>query len=125
MLLKISHDQLEKQYIIKPISIREIIYQIKQKIISNFEEKEIFNMLMNLLLQSLNIEKAAFVYVDLEKNNFKIISFTHDDFDFNIGRKCPHLSRPIENVPKLISQLKLNTQNQKIKCLHKKNRNVL
>jgi len=125
MLLKISHDQLEKQYIIKPISIREIIYQIKQKIISNFEEKEIFNMLMNLLLQSFNIEKAAFVYIDLEKNNFKIISFTHDDFDFNIERKCPHLSRPIENVPKLISQLKLNTQNQKIKCLHKKNRNVL
>jgi hypothetical protein len=84
MLLKISHDQLEKQYIIKPINIREVIYQIKQKIISNFEEKEIFDMLMSLLIQSFNIEKAAFVYVDLEKNNFKIISSTHDDFDFNI-----------------------------------------
>jgi hypothetical protein len=69
MLLKISHDQLEKQYIIKPISIREVIYQIKQKIISksNFEENEIFNMLMNLLIQSFNIEKAALVYVDLKK----------------------------------------------------------
>jgi hypothetical protein len=84
MLLKISHDQLEKQYIIKPINIREVIYQIKQKIISNFEEKEIFDMLMSLLVQSFNIEKAAFVYVDLEKNNFKIISSTHDNFNFNI-----------------------------------------
>lgn len=84
MLLKISHDQLEKQHIIKPISIREVIYQIKQKIISSFEEKEIFNTLMNLLVQSFNIEKAALVYVDIEKNNSKIISSTHDDFDFNI-----------------------------------------
>jgi hypothetical protein len=95
MLLKISHDQLEKQYIIKPISIRGVIYQIKQKIISNFEEKEIFNMLMNLLIHSFNIEKAALVYVDLEKNNFKIISSTHDDFDFNI--KDVLVSKAIED----------------------------
>ncbi|MBX0310599.1 MAG: PelD GGDEF domain-containing protein, partial [Sulfurihydrogenibium sp.] len=95
MLLKISHDQLEKQYIIKPISIREVIYQIKQKIISNFEEKEIFNMLMSLLVQSFNIEKAALVYVDLEKNNFKIISSTHDDFDFDI--KDVLVSKAIED----------------------------
>jgi hypothetical protein len=95
MLLKISHDQLEKQYIIKPINIREVIYQIKQKIISNFEEKEIFNMLMNLLIQSFNIEKAALVYVDLEKNNFKKISSTHDDFDFNI--KDVLVSKAIED----------------------------
>jgi hypothetical protein len=95
MLLKISHDQLEKQYIIKPISIREVIYQIKQKIISNFEEKEVFNMLMNLLIQSFNIEKAAFVYIDLKKNNFKIISSTHDDFDFNI--KDVLVSKAIED----------------------------
>ena len=39
---------------------------------------------MSLLVQSFNIEKAALVYIDLEKNNFKIISSTHDDFDFNI-----------------------------------------
>ena len=95
MLLKISHDQLEKQYIIKPISIREVIYQIKQKIISNFEEEEISNMLMNLLIQSFNIERAALVYVDLEKNNFKIISSTHDDFDFNI--KDVLVSKAIED----------------------------
>jgi hypothetical protein len=95
MLLKISHDQLEKQYIIKPISIREVIYQIKQKIISNFEEKEIFNMLMSLLVQSFNIENAALVYVDLEKNNFKIISSIHDDFDFNI--KDVLVSKAIED----------------------------
>ena len=95
MLLKISHDQLEKQYIIKPISIREVIYQIKQKIISNFEENEVFNMLMNLLIQSFNIEKAAFVYIDLKKNNFKIISSTHDDFDFNI--KDVLVSKAIED----------------------------
>jgi len=95
MLLKISHNQLEKQYIIKPISIREVIYQIKQKIISNFEEKEIFSMLMNLLIHSFNIEKAALVYVDLEKNNFKIISSTHDDFDFDI--KDALVSKAIED----------------------------
>jgi hypothetical protein len=95
MLLKISHDQLEKQYIIKPISIRGVIYQIKQKIISNFEEKEIFNMLMSLVVQSFNVEKAALVYVDLEKNNFKIISSTHDDFNFNI--KDVLVSKAIED----------------------------
>jgi hypothetical protein len=95
MLLKISHNQLEKQYIIKPISIREVTYQIKQKIISNFEEKEIFSMLMNLLIHSFNIEKAALVYVDLEKNNFKIISSTHDDFDFDI--KDVLVSKAIED----------------------------
>jgi hypothetical protein len=72
-----------------------VIYQIKQKIISNFEEKEIFNMLMSLLVQSFNIEKAALVYVDLERNNFKIISSTHDDFDFNI--KDVLVSKAIED----------------------------
>ncbi len=95
MLLKISHDQLEKQYIMKPISIREVIYQIKQKIISNFEEKEIFNMLMSLLVQSFDIKKAALVYVDLEKNNSKIISSTHDDFNFKM--KDVLVSKAIED----------------------------
>jgi hypothetical protein len=30
-----------------------------------------------------------------------------------------------ETVPKLISQLKLNIENQKMECLYEKNRNVL
>jgi hypothetical protein len=36
-----------------------------------------------------------------------------------------HSPKTSETVPKLISQLKLNTQNQKMGCLHEKNRNVI
>jgi uncharacterized protein (DUF342 family) len=39
MLLKLSHDQLEKQYIVKPVSIRSIIQEFKNRFISTPDKK--------------------------------------------------------------------------------------
>ena len=95
MLLKISHDQLEKQYILKPISIREVIFQIKQRILAGVKEDEVFDMLMNLLVQSFNIEKAALIYVDFGKIEAKMISSTHSDF--NVEIEDPLVLKAIED----------------------------
>jgi len=63
ILLKLSHDQLEKHYMVKPVSIRLIIGQLKEKL-KNFErgataEKEIFEKLKELMVSGFYVQEAA------------------------------------------------------------------
>ncbi len=66
-MLKISHDQIEKSYVVKPMSIRNSILAIKQKF--DRENPEIFYREFLMLLQkTLSIEKAFLLAIKDEKN---------------------------------------------------------
>ena len=67
--LKISHDQLEKNYVIKPMSIRnsiESIINMEVEINENVEiadkDKEFYIQFMGLLEKSFNVHNAMIVY---------------------------------------------------------------
>jgi len=67
--LKISHDQLEKNYVIKPMSIRNSIEFIINKnheilLDDNFEDKkrEYYRSFLELLEKSFNVNSAAIIY---------------------------------------------------------------
>lgn len=80
MLLKISHDQLERQYIIKPISIRSVILDLREKMLTSKKEKEPLEFLLKLVSTTQNIYDAAIVTYSAEKNNFEIVVSTNEDF---------------------------------------------
>jgi len=66
-MLKISHDQMEKSYVVKPMSIRNSILTIKEKF--DIDNPEIFYQEFLMLLQkTLSIEKAFLLSVEDEKN---------------------------------------------------------
>ena len=64
-LLKISHDELEKNYILKPFSIREVLREIKDLINSSKDGYELF---LTLLKNLFKLEKAG-LYIK-ENNAF-------------------------------------------------------
>ncbi len=68
--LKISHDQLEKNYVLKPMSIRNAIEEIGKK-----EKKDIFPNFLYLLEKSFNLSSGFIVYKD--------DIYNEDDFDEN------------------------------------------
>ncbi|MFN4307608.1 PelD GGDEF domain-containing protein [Sulfurihydrogenibium azorense] len=83
MLLKISHDQLERQYIIKPISIRSGILDLREKMLTSNSEKEPLEFLLKLVSTTQNIYEAAIVTYSVENNNFEIIVSINENFKIN------------------------------------------
>jgi len=66
-MLKISHDQIEKSYVVKPMSIRNSILTIKEKF--DIDNPEIFYQEFLMLLQkTLNIERAFLLSVEDEES---------------------------------------------------------
>jgi hypothetical protein len=59
-LLKISHDELEKNYILKPFSIREILKNIKENIKKH--KNDSIDIFMNLLKKLFKIEHAGLFF---------------------------------------------------------------
>ncbi|MEO2069524.1 MAG: PelD GGDEF domain-containing protein [Desulfurobacteriaceae bacterium] len=57
-LLKISHDQLESHYLVKPLSIRKILSEIKKKLFSMNDEEAIKD-LMELISQVFHVQSAS------------------------------------------------------------------
>jgi hypothetical protein len=64
-LLKISHDELEQNYILKPFSIREILKEIKQILRKSIDEA--INIFLSLLKRLFKIEKASIFFKEDEK----------------------------------------------------------
>ena len=58
-MLKLSHDQLEFNYIIKPYSIRRIIADLRDKLVRERNERLIMQYLLNILFQNFHIYKAS------------------------------------------------------------------
>jgi len=55
--LKLSHEQIEKSYVVKPASIRNIIQKIKETFIT--QDGESYDELINLIANLFNIEKCS------------------------------------------------------------------
>lgn len=101
--LKISHDQLEKNYVIKPMSIRNSIEQIVNKHTEIDEEfsvkerdREYYRHFLKLLEKSFNVQSAVIIYKD-------------DADDALLSEKTAHLvySEDVlqENVEKLFKNI--------------------
>ncbi|WP_028950950.1 hypothetical protein [Sulfurihydrogenibium subterraneum] len=83
MLLKISHDQLEKQYIVKPVSIRSVILNIREKMLVSKDEKEPLEFLLKFVSTTQNVYDAAIVTYSIEKNSFESITSINENFKIN------------------------------------------
>jgi len=74
--LKISHDQLEKNYVVKPMSIRNSIENIiahNEEILKNEDivdkNREYFLNFLGLLEKSFNVQSSIMIYKDPSKNS--------------------------------------------------------
>lgn len=76
-MLKVSHDQIEKSYVVKPMSLRNAIYSIKEKFTSK-ESKEGYIDFLLLIKKTLTIEKAYLVAIDEDGESFEILSQSNE-----------------------------------------------
>jgi len=65
--LKISHDQIEKSYIVKPMSIRNSIRFIKEEFYTKEDKRLFFQKYMQLVEKNFMVKKAVLLRVDNEK----------------------------------------------------------
>lgn len=67
-MLKISHDQIEKSYVVKPMSLRNSILNIKEN--SNTQNNtSFFTDFLQLLQKSLQIESSFLLHIEKNKKN--------------------------------------------------------
>jgi hypothetical protein len=83
MLLKISHDQLEKQYIVRPVSIRGLIQEFKEKFVISGNENLALEFLVSLTARLFNIETAAIVHYSFKEDKFNVLYHTGENFNLN------------------------------------------
>ncbi len=83
MLLKISHDQLEKQYVLKPVSIRGLIQDFKEIFIQFKDENLLYKFLLFVATQVYNMESGAIVYYSFKKDKFDVLYSVDEDFKLN------------------------------------------
>jgi len=67
ILLKLSHDQLERHYLIKPVSIRSVLEQIKEDIIK--DKNVALKNLLNIINETFNVERENLYF--LKGNSFE------------------------------------------------------
>lgn len=58
-LLKLSHDQLELNYVLKPYSLRRILEELKERLLKVEDEKSLVEFFLKILLQNFQIYKAV------------------------------------------------------------------
>lgn len=69
-MLKISHDQIEKNYVLKPLSIRSVLRDIRMMILN--KEVDLFKNFLMLISRFTNIDGGA-LYIN-EDNGFKKVA---------------------------------------------------
>lgn len=78
-LLKLSHDQLEKSFLLKPVSLRSIMIDIRN--MSMWDEEEASNKLLNLISKNFGVIDAA-LFIQ-KGNNLIRIACIGDTFELN------------------------------------------
>ncbi|RLJ70113.1 PelD-like GGDEF domain-containing protein [Hydrogenivirga caldilitoris] len=58
-LLKLSHDQLEFNYIVKPYSLRRMIKELREKMLINKEDKALVEFFLSILSYNFQVYKAG------------------------------------------------------------------
>lgn len=99
--LKISHDQLEKNYVTRPMSLRNSMLDIKNL---RGSKKEKFEQFLIILEKSFSVIDADIVYdnksaLSLEQNNIKIIASSNQSdnvrMDDKLLEKCFNIQKPV------------------------------
>ena len=93
--LKISHDQLEKNYVLKPMSLRNSIGVIKD---SHYDEQENYEKFLQLLEKAFRITVAT--VVEIKEDSFKVITCSsgakvEDTFDDILIQNVLDRKKPI------------------------------
>ena len=90
--LKISHDQLEKNYVIKPMSIRNSIeYIINEQIVIKQDDliekknEEYYNRFLLLLERSFNVSSALIIYKKDYKNESTYLKYENSAIAYGIN----------------------------------------
>jgi len=78
-LLKLSHDQLEKSFLLKPVSLRSILLDIRN--LSVWDEEESLEKLLDLMSKNFGIKSAGFFIV--KDNLYLPKGFIGDSFEIN------------------------------------------
>ena len=81
-MLKISHDQIEKSYIIKPMSLRNSIGTIKEDFYKE-DANQFYRKFLLLLQKTLNIETSFLLSVQ-DNENMTILAQTEEGNSFDI-----------------------------------------
>ncbi|WP_457642052.1 PelD GGDEF domain-containing protein [Persephonella sp.] len=90
-MLKISHDQIEKNYVLKPLSIRSVLKEIRS-MIANKDEKLFKNFLM-LIVRFTNVDGAA-LYI-FENDDYKKVA--HIGKDVELKKNDPLVQQALED----------------------------
>ncbi len=95
--LKISHDQLEKNYVFKPMSVRNSIRQLKEAYTQN---KDYYQNFLLLLKKSFSVSDAEFCSV----RNGKVYAITDKNFTREIDKSDPMLEMAlVKKTPVYVS----------------------
>ncbi|MCX8084614.1 MAG: PelD GGDEF domain-containing protein [Calditerrivibrio sp.] len=78
-LLKLSHDQLERSFLLKPVSIRSILDDIKSMLI--WDKDEAAKKLVNLIAKNLGVVQAGLFLI--AKDELKPTVFINEEFKLN------------------------------------------
>lgn len=78
-LLKLSHDQLEKSFLLKPVSLRSIILDIRN--MAMWDEDEASNKLLTLISKNFGVMDAA-IFIKKERGFVKVAS-VGEEFELN------------------------------------------
>lgn len=93
-LLKLSHEQLEKAYISKPVSLKQLMWDIRKDILAGADLYTALKKVFNLILVNYDIEEAFLIEKFLGKSHRLIVS-TEDIQDIDV--EDPLIKTAIEN----------------------------
>ncbi len=91
ILLKESHNQLERAYLIKPVSIRSILYDIREAV-ARAEKKEAYRVLISLLSTNFKLSRGA-IY---RREDGTFIPVVSTGEDVQLDMKDPLVRKAIE-----------------------------
>lgn len=79
-ILKLSHEQLENNFILRPFSMRQLFEELRKKLLITKDEHEIMSFLLNILVQNFNVYRAEIYKGNIDKG-FTIIASTDNDLN--------------------------------------------
>ncbi|NPB06977.1 MAG: hypothetical protein GXO03_05160 [Aquificae bacterium] len=75
-LMKLSHDQLELNYIVKPYSLRRLLEQVKERLLKEKDERAVMSFFLSLLLQNFQVYRASVYRV--KEHDRELLAFLGD-----------------------------------------------
>ena len=77
--LKVSHDQLEKGYLLKPVTLRSLIIDLSQ----NMQQQDIYRHLFETFQEAFSLQAACYCQLEKEKRLHEAIPLGESRFTFD------------------------------------------